>query len=229
MSRFARSAARQLKNRPSATEEGTKTYPWRRRVAQLVFTVSAMGALTAGAGTSAYAADATAPPSSSVAAPTESPVPQTGDADYWATDLCHYFAWGGSWWSDMCLRATLDAEGRALPNTYSDFQNLGDGQYGRELFRMDFNDPNRVAFAVVNDYVGQWYVVDKATSSQILGYTQDGTPTWVTPLPQEYRTYGGIPADAYPNWLPQSTTQYMDTMQCVNDGHIGIVYRSSCY
>jgi hypothetical protein len=124
MSRFARSTDQQPQNRPNVDEEGAATHPWRRRVTQLVFTVSAMGTLAAGVSTSAYAADATEPPSSSVAAPTESPVPQTGDANYWATDLCHYFAWGGSWWSDMCLRATLDADGRALPNTYSDFQNL---------------------------------------------------------------------------------------------------------
>src|SRR4051794_26714236 len=80
MSRFARSTDQQPQNRPNAHEGHAETYPWRRRVTQLVFTVPAAAALAAGSGTSAYAADATEPPASSVAAPTDSAVPQTGDA-----------------------------------------------------------------------------------------------------------------------------------------------------
>jgi hypothetical protein len=131
----------------------------RRRIARLLATTAVGGALVAGAATTASAATSTdAPPAQSFAAPAASGVAAVGDAgqDYWGSDACHYFLQGGTWWSDMCMSAILDPAGNVVPNVISDFQNLGDGQLGREVLRMDFGTPSYVAAAQVTDVVGTW-------------------------------------------------------------------------
>ena len=92
----------------------------------------------------------------------------------------------------MCVRSVsplghargLDTSGNVVPNVISDFQNLGDGQLGRELLRMDFGTPGYVSLAPVTDVVGTPITMPLAGPSQgqVLGTTIDGRPQWVTTI-----------------------------------------------
>ena len=86
------------------------------------------------AGTASASSDVP-PPDVAWAAPAETGSPATGDGgqDYSAEDDCHYFARGGTWYSDMCMFALADGSGAVIPGLFADFQNLGDGQYGPEV------------------------------------------------------------------------------------------------
>jgi hypothetical protein len=157
----------------------------RRRVARFVATTALAGALTvAAAGTASAAGTATAPPAASVAAPAVNGTPVAGDGNqnYWASDNCHYFVQGGTWWSDMCLFALADANRNRIPGLFGYFQNLGNGRTGREVLRIDLSMPGYVAFAPVTDVVGGWLraPINDPSRIQVLGTTIDGKPQWVT-------------------------------------------------
>jgi hypothetical protein len=160
-----------------------------RGLARLLITTAVTGAVTIGvAGAASAASGAAAPPALAYAAPAEDGIAAAGDGgqEYWASDDCHYFARGGTWYSDMCMSAILDPAGNVVPDVVSDFQNLGGGMLGRELLRMDFETPGYMAFAPVTDVVGTWYAVpfDAPTAAQPMGTTMGGqlTPiTYITP------------------------------------------------
>ncbi len=171
-----------------------------RIVAGAVISAVVAVALAAPAG----ASEPIAPPPSAVAAPATTSVPAAGDAgqNYWATDSCHYFAQGGQWHSDMCRLAFQDASGNTIPHVFGNFQNLGDGKFGRELIRLSFEFPGYLAFSAVTPQLtfGPWYRVPVSDPSRIesLGKTQAGDPIWVSvPMP----TNGGSPtgSDGYIN------------------------------
>jgi hypothetical protein len=171
------------RSRSDETDGTTGTSRSRRFAAAVATTAAVTGALSLGVtGPASADAGGEAPPAASWAAPAESGIPAVGDGgqDYWAWDDCHYYARGGTWYSDMCMSAIADAAGNVVPNMVSDFQNLGDGQLGRELLRMDFEKPGYVAVAPVSDVLTTWYVIalNDPSHVEVLGTTIDGKPQW---------------------------------------------------
>ena len=167
----------------------------RRRLAQVLATAAVTGALTVGVAGTASAASAEPPPDVAWAAPAETSSPALGDGgqNYWATDNCHYYAQGGTWLSDMCEFALADASGNAIPGLYALFQNLGDGQIGQEVLRIDLSMSGYAAFATVTDgVVSQWVRISLSDSHiEYQGTTMAGGTQWIT--------YVAPPAGQSPN------------------------------
>ncbi len=86
-----------------------------------------------------------APPGGAVAAPSADVVPKAGDGEQlWASDSCHYFQQSGQWRSDVCL-LSISVDGQAVPKLYGLFQNVGNGEFGKELVRLDASEPEYLA------------------------------------------------------------------------------------
>jgi hypothetical protein len=200
----------------------------RRRIARLLATTAVGGALVAGAATTASAATSTdAPPAQSVAAPAASAIPAVGDAgqDYWASDTCHYFLQAGTWWSDMCFSGILDEAGNVVPDFVSAFQNLGNGQLGREVLRLYFGTPGYVAFAPVTDVVGEWQALPLGdpAPNQVQGMTIDGQPVVVTVITPPSTQQPGT--GTYPPGLTGAFLQWRDSgiLTAMAQGNIGFI------
>jgi len=193
-----------------------------RRAAQYVaVSVLAGAAVCLAAPGTAAASTAPLPPDHATAAPARSSAPIAGDGgNYWASDDCHYYRQAGAWFSDMCA-LPISVDGNVVPNLFGDFQNLGNGQYGRELVRLDANNPNYLAFSFVTPQytLGSWFRVFYGDPRRIeqQATTIDGAPTWIS-LPVSPATQPSGPPQ--PSGDPAKDAQIAQLWRNYNNGQL---------
>jgi hypothetical protein len=205
----------------STTSMYERSRALRRAAQRIAVGVLAGAAVCLAAPGTAAASPSPSPPDHATAAPARSSAPAAGDGEsYWASDNCHYYRQGGAWFSDMCA-LSISVDGKVVPNLFGDFQNLGNGHYGRELVRLDASNPDYLAFSFVTPQytLGSWLRVFYGDPRRIeqQATTIDGAPTWIS-LPVSPATQPGGPPQ--PSGDPVKDAQIAQLWRNYNDGQL---------
>lgn len=110
-------------------------------------------------------------------------------ANYWADDWCHYYTSNGVLYGDVCVKSSVDAQGRIFADTYLIYQysQTAAGHTGALLRFLNVSSPNWVIYHDFNNpifdqviYAAYPASAQAATAENMIYYmtTSDGRTAW---------------------------------------------------
>lgn len=189
-------------------------------------TALAVGALSLSLGAGIAQAAPTDAPAVAASEPATSVAQVTGRGHI-ATDGCHYYDQGGTWFVDACYRSTGEAGGYGL------FPVRDDRSFGTALVTFQVNDPTwtYIRYTVPGRPDGL-HIRTLKTNPRVLeveARSSDGRSLWITPAQQQTQTELGRSqlSPAAQQQLFQVQMNWIETQQKINDRILAPACKSS--